>query len=91
MDSFHPGCRAFAASVRSLHPRWIEDCFCRYRVPPRRRTGVREVWHAAITSSFNGAIYTHHGIDLGDGTVIHFSGGPDKSKMTACVCRWCGR
>ncbi|HWC33978.1 MAG TPA: lecithin retinol acyltransferase family protein [Mycobacteriales bacterium] len=31
--------------------------------------------------------YTHHGIDVGDGTVIHFSGEPGGSKMTACVCR----
>jgi hypothetical protein len=32
-------------------------------------------------------IYTHHGIDVGDGTVIHFSGEPGSSKVTACVCR----
>ena len=31
--------------------------------------------------------YTHHGIDLGDGTVIHFSGEPGGNKLTAHVCR----
>jgi hypothetical protein len=29
--------------------------------------------------------YTHHGIDLGEGAVIHFSGEPTGSKLTACV------
>lgn len=31
--------------------------------------------------------YSHHGIDLGDGTVIHFSGEPGGSKINACICR----
>lgn len=32
--------------------------------------------------------YTHHGIDCGDGTVIHFTGEPGKStKLAARICR----
>jgi hypothetical protein len=31
--------------------------------------------------------YTHHGIDCGDGTVIHFTGEPGKAKSGACVAR----
>ena len=31
--------------------------------------------------------YTHHGIDCGDGTVIHFSGEPGSSKVHASICR----
>jgi hypothetical protein len=31
--------------------------------------------------------YTHHGIDMGDGTVIHCSGGPGRSKSAARVVR----
>ena len=30
--------------------------------------------------------YTHHGIDCGDGTVIHFSGEPGGGKKSAIVC-----
>ena len=29
--------------------------------------------------------YTHHGIDLGDGSVIHYSGEPGKSKAAATI------
>jgi len=32
-------------------------------------------------------IYTHHGIDCGDGTVIHFTGEPGKRKAGASVAR----
>src|SRR4051812_11749232 len=31
--------------------------------------------------------YTHHGIDCGDGTVIHFSGEPGSAKLGACIVR----
>src|SRR6478752_6359340 len=31
--------------------------------------------------------YTHHGIDCGDGTVIHFSGEPGSAKHGACIMR----
>ncbi|HEY8768376.1 MAG TPA: lecithin retinol acyltransferase family protein [Dehalococcoidia bacterium] len=31
--------------------------------------------------------YTHHGIDLGDGTLIHYSGEPGKSKASAGIRR----
>jgi hypothetical protein len=31
--------------------------------------------------------YTHHGIDCGDGTVIHFSGEPGSAKNGACIVR----
>lgn len=31
--------------------------------------------------------YTHHGIDCGDGTVIHFTGEPGKNKSDASVAR----
>lgn len=30
--------------------------------------------------------YAHHGIDLGDGTVIQYSGEPGKSKIAASIC-----
>jgi len=33
-----------------------------------------------------GGVYTHHGIDMGDGTVIHLSGEPLRARH-ACVCR----
>ena len=33
-----------------------------------------------------GGLYTHHGIDMGDGTVIHFSGEPSNFRA-AVVCR----
>lgn len=33
-----------------------------------------------------GGLYTHHGIDLGDGTVIHFSGEPFR-REDARICR----
>jgi len=33
-----------------------------------------------------GGLYTHHGIDLGDGTVVHYSGEPLRHK-DARVCR----
>ena len=33
-----------------------------------------------------GGIYTHHGIDMGDGTVMHFSGEPLRQRQ-AKVCR----
>ncbi len=33
-----------------------------------------------------GGLYTHHGIDMGDGTVVHFSGDPVNYR-DACVCR----
>jgi hypothetical protein len=33
-----------------------------------------------------GGLYTHHGIDMGDGTVVHFSGSPTQHR-TASVCR----
>lgn len=33
-----------------------------------------------------GGLYTHHGIDMGDGTVVHFSGEPLRMK-DAVVCR----
>lgn len=33
-----------------------------------------------------GGIYSHHGIDMGDGTVIHFSGEPFR-RNNAQVCR----
>lgn len=29
--------------------------------------------------------YTHHGIDVGDGRVIHYSGEPGKSKARATI------
>ena len=32
-------------------------------------------------------LYSHHGIDCGDGTVIHFSGEPGKSKTSARIAR----
>ncbi len=32
-------------------------------------------------------LYTHHGIDVGDGTVIHFSGEPGQSKANAGIVR----
>ena len=31
--------------------------------------------------------YTHHGIDCGDRTVIHFSGEPGSAKLAACIVR----
>lgn len=31
--------------------------------------------------------YTHHGIDCGDGTVIHFTGEPGQAKMHASIAR----
>lgn len=31
--------------------------------------------------------YTHHGIDAGDGTVIHFAGKPGRGMHDACVIR----
>ena len=31
--------------------------------------------------------YTHHGVDCGDGTVIHFSGEPGTAKVGACIMR----
>jgi hypothetical protein len=31
--------------------------------------------------------YTHHGIDCGDGTVIHFTGEPGTRKSDACIAR----
>ena len=31
--------------------------------------------------------YTHHGIDCGDGTVIHFTGEPGQQKINACIAR----
>lgn len=31
--------------------------------------------------------YTHHGIDAGDGTVIHFTGEPGQQKINACIAR----
>lgn len=31
-------------------------------------------------------LYTHHGIDMGDGTVVHLSGEPLR-RRDACVCR----
>ena len=31
--------------------------------------------------------YSHHGIDYGDGTVIHFSGEPGAAKRDACITR----
>ncbi len=31
--------------------------------------------------------YTHHGIDAGDGTVIHFAGEPGLTMQTATVTR----
>ena len=33
-----------------------------------------------------GGLYWHHGIDLGDGTVVHYSGEPLNTRA-ACVCR----
>lgn len=33
-----------------------------------------------------GGLYTHHGIDMGDGTVVHFSGDPVNHR-DAIVCR----
>lgn len=33
-----------------------------------------------------GGLYCHHGIDMGDGTVVHFSGEP-LSRKPASVCR----
>ena len=33
-----------------------------------------------------GGLYTHHGIDMGDGTVVHFSGDPLHTR-DASVCR----
>ncbi len=33
-----------------------------------------------------GGLYTHHGIDMGDGTVVHFSGEP-ANLQDAVVCR----
>lgn len=38
-----------------------------------------KVWRA-------GGLYAHHGIDMGDGTVVHFSGEPLRTRE-ACVCR----
>lgn len=32
-------------------------------------------------------LYTHHGIDAGDGTVIHFTGEPGQSKVNAGIAR----
>lgn len=31
--------------------------------------------------------YTHHGIDCGDGSVIHFTGEPGAAKVDACIAR----
>lgn len=31
--------------------------------------------------------YTHHGIDCGDGSVIHFTGEPGSAKMDACIAQ----
>lgn len=31
--------------------------------------------------------YTHHGVDCGDGTVIHFTGEPGQQKISACIAR----
>ncbi len=33
-----------------------------------------------------GGLYWHHGIDIGDGTVVHYSGEPLRVR-DACVCR----
>lgn len=35
----------------------------------------------------NRGVYTHHGIDAGDGTVIHFTGEPGKAKLDAAIAR----
>lgn len=35
----------------------------------------------------NRGFYTHHGIDAGDGTVIHFAGKPALQMREACVIR----
>jgi hypothetical protein len=32
-------------------------------------------------------VYTHHGIDAGDGSVIHFAGEPGLTMQDACVTR----
>ena len=40
-----------------------------------------------IYASRKARIYTHHGIDCGDGTVIHFTGEPGKRKAGASVAR----
>ena len=33
------------------------------------------------------SVYTHHGIDAGDGTVIHFTGEPGQAKVDASIAR----
>lgn len=53
-----------------------------------RLEGIRRIMARGdhIKARRAGGLYTHHGIDMGDGTVVHFSGEPVNYR-DAIVCR----